>query len=104
MFNGAPFISKYPLFIGYIQSALTVDFHSIFTIARSWSVPVINDQRGSQSANQRAVLKNILKQFSMEIHWYLLNKEKVGGCSGQLLDNLSSNEQHSSHWNSMIFH
>ena len=53
------------LFIGYIQNALTVNFHSIFTIVRSSSAPITNDhhgvttgelwpviydQRGSQSA------------------------------------------------------
>ena len=38
MFNrsmGHFFISKYLLFIGYIENALTVNFHSIFTIVKS---------------------------------------------------------------------
>ena len=46
MLNGAPFISKYLLFIGYIQNALSFNFHTIFTIARSSSAPVTNDHRG----------------------------------------------------------
>ena len=46
MFNGALLISKYLLFIGYIQNALTVNFHTIFTIVRSSSAPVTNDHRG----------------------------------------------------------
>ena len=37
-------MSKYLLFIGYIQNALTVNFHSIFTIVRSSSAPVTNDR------------------------------------------------------------
>ena len=37
------FISKYLLFIRYIQNALTVNFHIIFTIVRSWSASVTND-------------------------------------------------------------
>ena len=40
------FISKYLLFIGYIQNVLTVNCHSIFTIVRSSSAPVTNDHRG----------------------------------------------------------
>ena len=48
------FISKYLLFIGYIQNVLTVNFHSIFTIIsfsqeKPW--PVVYDQRGGQSVN-----------------------------------------------------
>ena len=45
LFNGALFISKYLLFIGYIQNALTVNFHSIFTIVSS-SAPVTDNHRG----------------------------------------------------------
>ena len=40
MSNRALFISKYLLFIGYIQNALTVNFHTIFPITnynRGWS-------------------------------------------------------------------
>ena len=37
------FISKYLLFIGYIQNALTVNFHTIFIIVRNSSAPVTND-------------------------------------------------------------
>ena len=40
------FISKYLLFIDYIKNALTANFHTIFTIVRSSSTPVTNDDRG----------------------------------------------------------
>ena len=43
------FISKYLIFIGYIQNTLIVNFHTIFTIVRISSALVTNDQRGSQS-------------------------------------------------------
>ena len=46
LFDGALFISKYLLFIGYIPNALTVNFHSIFSIVRNSSAPVTNDHRG----------------------------------------------------------
>ena len=46
MFSGALFISKYLLFIGYIQNTLTVNFHTIFIVVRKSSAPVSNDHRG----------------------------------------------------------
>ena len=68
MFNGALFVSKYLLFIGYIQNALTVDFHSIFTIVRSSSAPVTNDHRGSQSIKYYLIKNKLWKPASIRYH------------------------------------
>ena len=53
MFNcsiGALFISKYLLFIDYIQNTLTVNFHTIFTILQlyitTFTIVITNDHRG----------------------------------------------------------
>ena len=32
--------------MGYIQNTLAINFHTVFTIVRSSSAPVINDHRG----------------------------------------------------------
>ena len=57
------FISKYLLFIGYIQNVLTVNFHSIFTIVRSSSAPVTNDHRG---VTRETVAGYIFSFFNLE--------------------------------------
>ena len=65
------------LFIGYIQNALTVNFHSIFTIARSSNAPGTNDQRGSQSVNNPTNTFNNNMHLTTKVPFQFIHREDL---------------------------
>ena len=83
MFNGTLFISKYLLFIGYIQNALTVYFHSISTIVRSWSAPVTNDHRGVTGETVAVKVLNFLFRRHCNFHTHpVYQLDRILRCTG----------------------
>ena len=72
MFNGTLFVSKYLLFIGYIQNALIINFHTIFIIVRNLSAPVINDHRGVTGETVARHMTDVAVKVLMDCEFFYI--------------------------------